>query len=64
MLADNELRSELSSGKIFNLTNATISNFKVQPSSIDLTVKFIHLPDANEVRRRIKLTPAKLLFWK
>lgn len=44
MLAESELNSELRSGKIFDLTDTNVSNFKVQPSSIDLTVKLIHVP--------------------
>ncbi|UEG18721.1 dCTP deaminase [Pantoea ananatis] len=62
MLADNELINELTSGKIFNLTNATISNFKVQPSSIDLTVKSIHLPDTNKVTRAHKIDPGETVI--
>lgn len=53
MLAESELNNELRSGKIFDLTNANVSNFKVQPSSIDLTVKLIHVP-GNKKNKKIK----------
>jgi len=62
MLAENELRIELNAGHVFDLTNTAVSNFNVQPSSIDLTVKLIHLPDANKVKRSHKIDPGETVI--
>lgn len=62
MLAENELNNELRLGRIFNLTNANISNFKVQPSSIDLTVKLIHIPDKNKTKKSHSIDPGETVI--
>lgn len=60
MLAEKQLKPELQSGKIFNLTETNINNVKIQPSSIDLTVKFIHIQAKKIQRNLIQLNLEKL----
>lgn len=62
MLAENELNNELRSGKIFALTNTNISKFKIQPSSIDLTIKLIHIPDNNKIKKSHSIDPGETVI--
>lgn len=62
MLAENELRNELSSGRIFRLTNANLSSFKVQPSSIDLTIKLIHIPEDDKTKKCHSIAPGETII--
>ncbi|EHD19594.1 MULTISPECIES: dCTP deaminase [Brenneria] len=62
MLAESELNSELRSGKIFDLTDTNVSNFKVQPSSIDLTVKLIHVPGKKKTKKSHEIHPGETVI--
>lgn len=62
MLAENELNNELRSGRIIALTDTNISKFKIQPSSIDLTIKLIHIPDNNKIKKSHSIYPGETVI--
>ncbi|ASE81957.2 TPA: hypothetical protein U2I11_004658 [Citrobacter koseri] len=62
MLAEKQLKPELQSGKIFNLTETNINNVKIQPSSIDLTVKFIHIPGKKNTKKSHTIEPGETVI--
>lgn len=62
MLAEIDIRNELISGNVFDMSNSSINDFRVQPSSIDLTIKEIHLPGKKKTKRNHTIDPGETVI--
>lgn len=62
MLSDQQLQQEITNGKIFDASTTANKKYKIRASSIDLTVKCIHVPNNKKAVKKHIINPGETVI--